>query len=391
MKRRSDAFSSLAGDPRIRGIIAQVILLAVLAGVFGWLISNAADALSRQGKVFGFEFLNDTAGFGIIQTLVPYTERSSYGRALLVGLLNTLLVAALGIIIATVLGFLIGIGRLSQNWLIRQIATVYVETLRNLPLLLQIVFWYFAVIGSLPGPKQGYSLFGTFFLNNRGVFLPSLVLEPGSGVLAISLVLGVVLAGVIFFVARVQRLREGRSFAALPAAILALIGLPLAALIATDFPVSLSWPALKGFNFQGGVQLLPELFALLVALSTYTASYIAEIVRAGIEGVPRGQSEAALSLGLTRAQALRFVIVPQAMRIIVPPLASQYLNLTKNSSLAVAIAYPDLVSVFAGTALNQTGKAIEIILMTMLVYLSISLFTAFAMNIYNARIKLTER
>jgi general L-amino acid transport system permease protein len=301
------------------------------------------------------------------------------------------LVSILGIVFATVLGFFIGIARLSPNWLIARLAGGYVELIRNLPLLFQILFWYLAVLGTLPGPRQSLSLFGGMFINNRGILVPAPVFGEGAGYVLWSVVLAIVLTVAMRGWARRRQDRTGETFPVLGVGLALLIGLPLIALVATGFPVTFEVPQLRGFNFVGGLRLLPEFVALLVALSTYTAAFIAEVVRAGILAVPRGQTEAAFALGLRRGLMLRLIVVPQALRVIIPPLTNQYLNLTKNSSLAVAIGYPDLVAVFAGTALNQTGQAIEIIAITMAVYLTLSLATSALMNWYNARIRITER
>lgn len=376
---------------RTRDLLFQVALLAGVIALIAIMAMNASRALEEQGIASGFGFLGHTAGYDIVQTLVPYNESSTYARVLLVGILNTLLVAAIGIVFATILGFLIGIGQLSSNWLVANLCRAYVETLRNMPLLLQLFFWYFAVLRVLPPPSESISPVGGVFLNNRGLYLPGPVGEPGFGVVVVVFLLSVLAALWLSLEAQDRRVQTGAKISVLPW-VLAIVLLPTLIVSAVmGFPLTFSIPVLDGFNFVGGVFVLPELMALVVALSTYTATYIAEAVRAGIEGVSRGQMEASQALGLSRAQSLRLVIVPQAMRQIIPPLTSQYLNLTKNSSLAVAIAYPDLVSVFAGTALNQTGQAIEIIAITMGVYLTISLLTSAFMNWYNARIALTER
>jgi general L-amino acid transport system permease protein len=308
-----------------------------------------------------------------------------------VGLLNTLLVAALGIVFATALGFVIGIARLSPNWLVARLAGGYVELVRNLPLLFQILFWYLAVLGTLPGPRQSISLWGVVTLNNRGLILPAPVAEPGAGYVLGTLLIGVVAAAVLAWASRRHQERTGRRFPILWSGLGLAIGLPLVVAWAAGWPVSFERPELRGFNFVGGIRLIPEFVALLLALTLYTAAFIAEIVRAGIAAIPRGQMEAALALGLRRGLMLRLVVVPQALRVIVPPLTNQYLNLTKNSSLAIAIGYPDLFAVFAGTTLNQTGQAIEIIAITMAVYLLLSLLTSIGMNWYNARIATAER
>jgi len=376
---------------RARDVAYQIALVVGVVALALVLAGNAIETIRRQNISTGFGFLNNTAGFDVVQTLIPYNETSTYARVLLVGVLNTLLVASIGVVFATLLGFVIGIGQLSSNWLVAKLCRGYVELLRNIPLLLQLFFWYFAVLRALPGPRESWGLADAIFLNNRGLYLPGPHAEPGFGFVLLVLAGGVI--GAIWMAVRATRIREatGRITPVFPLA-LALIAVPLAISSAlAGFPLTFSWPVLGGLNFEGGTVVLPELIALIVALATYTASYIGEIVRAGIQGVSKGQMEASQALGLARGQTLRLVIVPQAMRQIIPPLTSQYLNLTKNSSLAVAIAYPDLVSVFAGTSLSQTGQAIEIIAITMAVYLTLSLLTSAFMNWYNARVALTER
>ncbi len=367
------------------------MLLAVVVWLGTEFVINARENLAAQNITSGFGFLENTAGFGVSQSLIPYNETDSYARVFLVGLLNTLLVAGLGIVFATVLGFFVGIARLSPNWLVARIGGGYVELIRNLPLLFQILFWYLAVLGTLPGPRQSLSLFGGMFVNNRGMFVPAPVFGTGAGYVGLAVVLALVLTLAMRVWAKRRQDRTGQVFPMLRVALALLIGLPLVALLVTGFPVTFETPQLRGFNFVGGLRLLPEFVALLLALTTYTAAFIAEIVRAGILAVPRGQTEAAYALGLRRSLMLRLIVVPQAMRVIMPPLTNQYLNLTKNSSLAVAIGYPDLFAVFAGTALNQTGQAIEIIAITMAVYLCLSLATSALMNWYNARIRIAER
>jgi len=378
-------------DPRLRGLFYQTLLFAVVLWLGYEFVINARDNLRAAKIATGFGFLDNTAGFGINQTLIPYTESDTYGRVFVVGLLNTLLVAVIGIVLATILGFVVGISRLSSNWLLQRIAGAYVELIRNLPLLFQILFWYLAVLGALPGPRQSISLMGEVFINNRGLFLPQPVFDAGSGVVAAAFAAGVLASIAVGTWARRRREATGRPFPVLWTTLALIFGLTILALIATGFPISFDKPVLRGFNFAGGARVIPEFVALLVALTTYTAAFIAEIVRAGILAVSHGQTEAAYSLGLRRGQTLRLVVIPQALRVIIPPLTSQYLNLTKNSSLAVGIGYPDLVAVFAGTTLNQTGQAIEIIAITMAVYLVISLVTSLLMNWYNARTRLVER
>jgi len=378
-------------DTRYRALFFQVLVLGAVIALSVFLINNVLVNLERRGIASGFEFLSSTAGFGIIMHLIDYSEESSYGRAFLVGLLNTLLVSALGIFFATILGFVVGLSRLSSNWLVARLAGVYVEIVRNIPLLLQIFFWYFAMIVPLPLPRQSMDIGGTIFLNNRGLYFPVPIFEAGFSIVLLALFIAIVTVILVKRWARRRREATGQHFATFYFSIATMVILPLIAVILTDFPVSWEFPVLRGFNFVGGFVIIPELMALLIALSIYTASFIAEIVRAGVQSVGRGQVEAAYSLGLKPGQTLRLVIIPQALRVIVPPLSSQYLNLTKNSSLAVAIAYPELVSVFMGTVLNQTGQAIEVIAITMAVYLTISLAISFFMNWYNRSIALVGR
>ena len=377
--------------PEVRRVFYQVVLLALVAYGGYWVVNNVIDNLRRQHIASGFEFLDRTSGFDVSQSLIDYSNASSYGRAFWVGLLNTLLVAALGIVGATVLGFIIGIARLSSNWLIAKLAAAYVEIVRNLPLLLQLFFWYYAVLKNLPAPRQSYALPGGAFLNVRGLYVPAPVPLPGFSAVVMAFALGVVASIALWLWARRRHIATGRRPPVLWPSLLLMLALPLTAFLVTGQPLTFSNPELRGFNFQGGVALLPELIALVVGLAIYTASFIAEIVRAGILGITKGQTEAAQALGFTNGQTLRLVIIPQALRIIIPPLTSQYLNLTKNSSLAVAIGYPDFVSVFAGTVLNQTGQAVEIILITMGVFLLISLITSLFMNWFNQRMALVER
>src|SRR6195256_1210601 len=381
----------LYNNPKIRSAAWQIGLLAALVW-FGYEFAlNAKTNLDAQRIASGLGFLENTAGFGVNQSLIAYSETDSYGRVFLVGLLNTLLVAGIGIVLATVLGFLVGIARLSPNWMVARLAGGYVELIRNLPLLFQILLWYLAVLGTLPGPRQSLSLFGEVFINNRGIIVPAPVVGEGAGWVFASFAAGVIAAIVFGLWAKRWRVRTGREFPVLWIKLGLIIALPLAVLVATGVPIGFAKPELRGFNFVCGVRLIPEFVALLLALTTYTAAFIAEIVRAGILAVPRGQTEAALALGLRRGLTLRVIVVPQALRVIVPPLTNQYLNLTKNSSLAVAVGYPDLFAVFAGTTLHQTGQAIEIIAITMAVYLAISLLTSGLMNWYNAHVRIAER
>ena len=377
--------------PEVRQIVWQLALLAALGFAAYWVVNNVAANLRRQNIASGFDFLGRISGFDVAQSLIEYSNVSTYGRAFWVGLLNTLLVAALGIVAATVIGFIIGIARLSSNWLVAKMAAAYVEVVRNVPLLLQLFFWYYAVLKNMPTPRQSFALPGGAFFNVRGLYIPALEFQPGFEMVLGALVLGVVATVALRWWGRRRQMLTGQRFPLLWPSLVLLFGLPLLAYFAAGSPATLDYPELRGFNFQGGLAVQPELIALLLGLSIYTASFIAEIVRAGILGVAKGQTEAAQALGLTRGQTLRLVIVPQATRIIIPPLTNQYLNLTKNSSLAVAIGYPDFVSVFAGTVLNQTGQAVEVVLMTMGVYLALSLITSLFMNWFNSRMALVER
>ncbi len=379
-------------DPRTRGLIFQVALLLALAVLGYEIVTNTAENLRKQNLASGFGFLSKTASFDISQTLIEYRSTMSYGRAFFVGLLNTLLVSGLGIVLATLLGFAIGLGRLSHNWIVARLSTAYVEVVRNVPLLLQLFVWYVGVLRAMPMPQQAVALGGGAHLDVRGVHLPRVVLEPGTGPILIVALLGAIASAVVLGRwARRRQIETGQTFPAAATGLVLIAGLPLLALLLLGLPLSLDTPHLGRFNFEGGLTIEPEFMALLAGLTFYTAAFIAEIVRAGIEAVPRGQKEAAAALGLRAWQVQRLVVIPQALRVIIPPLTNQYLNLTKNSSLAVAIGYPDLVSVFAGTVLNQTNQAVEVILITMGVYLAISLITALAMNWFNARMALVER
>src|ERR1700722_10964334 len=376
----------LGGGAGWRGVFLQLLFVAVLAWIGYEIVDNVRSNLASQRIAAGFGFLTNNAGFDVNQTLIPYSGSDSYARVFVVGLLNTLLVAVIGIFFATVIGFLVALGRLSPNWLLARISCGYVELIRNLPLLFQILFWYLAVLAALPNPRQSISLFGIFFLSNRGFVIPKPIGNAGFEPFAIALLIAVVASLLLRRYARRQLFESGRLITIWPYVLGLLIGLPLVTALVFGAPVRFEIPELKGFNFSGGSRLIPEFVALTLALSLYTAAFIAEIVRAGILSVHRGQMEAGSSLGLSRGSTLRLIVVPQALRVILPPLTNQYLNLTKNSSLAVAIGYPDLVSVFAGTTLSQTGQAIEIIAITMGVYLLISLVTSAIMSFYGWRL-----
>lgn len=383
---------ALLNDPKTRALIFQALLLALIAWVVWGMVSNAAHNLQKAGIASGFGFLSNASGFGLnFSPFIEYTETSSYLTVFYVGLQNTLILAVIGIFFATILGFIIGIARLSNNWVISRMAYIYVEVLRNIPLLLQIFIWYKGVLATLPGKRNSldWGIFGQ--LNAAGLFSPKPIFAEGAGMLVWAVVAALILAWIIGRWAKKRQMATGQRFPVFWTALGMLILFPLVAYFAAGQPLSFEQPVTSRFGPRGGMQIIPEFIALLLALSTYTAAFIAEIVRAGILAVNKGQSEASYALGLTRGQTLRLNIIPQAMRVIIPPLTSQYLNLTKNSSLAVAIAYPDLTAVFAGTALNQTGQAVEILLMTMLTYLFLSLLTSMFMNWYNSRMALVER
>jgi general L-amino acid transport system permease protein len=374
----------------VRGVVYQLAVLVGVAGLGWYLVSNTLDNLATRGIVSGFGFLGREAGFGIGESAIAYSAADTYARAIAVGLLNTLIVSLLGIVFATLLGTVVGIARLSANWLVARLAAVYVEGVRNIPVLLQLFLWYSLITEALPGPRQALNPAPGFFLSNRGFKYPVPVWETAHWIVLAAFLAGCAAA---FFVYRWARRRQdltGQPFPAIRTGGAVIVGLPVLAFLAAGAPTAMSVPELKGFNFVGGGSVSPEFAALWFGLTVYTASFIAEIVRSGILAVSHGQTEAALALGLSRGQVLRLVVLPQAMRVIIPPLTSQYLNLTKNSSLAVAIGYPDLVSV-ANTTINQTGQAIEGIAVIMAVYLAVSLSIAAFMNWYNKKMALVTR
>ncbi|WP_421682034.1 amino acid ABC transporter permease [Stutzerimonas urumqiensis] len=385
------ARGSLLSDPRARAWLFQIIAVAAVVGIGWYLFHNTQTNLANRGITSGLGFLDNAAGFGISQHLIDYSESDSYGRVFWIGLLNTLLVSVLGIVLATILGFILGVARLSSNWLIRQLATVYIETFRNIPPLLQIFFFYFAVLAPLPGPRDSLSLGDLFFVNNRGLQMPAPLAAPGMWPFLVAVAVAV-LAVVIFAVwAKGLRHATGKRLPVFWVSLAILLVVPGLTVMIVGAPFDWEVPELQRFNIRGGWVVIPELVSIVLALSIYTAAFIGETVRAGIQSVSHGQTEAASSLGLSGGQTLRLVVIPQALRVIIPPLTSQYLNLAKNSSLAAAIGYPDMVSLFAGTVLNQTGQAIETMAITMSVYLAISISISLLMNWYNKRIALIER
>ncbi len=378
-------------DPKLRGIVYQAVMLVVLVALVWTASSYAVSNMARLGIPLNFNFWNQISGFEINQTLRPYSALSTYGDAFWIGLYNTLLVAAFGVVFATVIGFVIAVLRLSPNWIVAKLATVYVELFRNIPLLLQLVFWYTVVLKSLPQPRQSVSVFGAVFLNTRGLVVPNPVFRDNASAVGWALLAGIALAIAFSIYAGRRQAASGQQLPVLWVSLGLVLGLPILAYLAAGMPIGLEMPVLRGFNFTGGRQIFPEFAALLLGLSIYTGAFISEIVRAGIMAVGRGQHEAASALGIRPNVTMRRVVIPQAMRVIVPPLTNQYLNLVKNSSLAVFIGYPDLVQVFAGTVLNQTGAAIQCMALTGAVYLAISLALSTAMNVYNKRVALVER
>ncbi len=376
---------NLLNDERVRAWAVQALVLLLLLGVAAYVIYNTAYNLRKAGITTGFGFLKETAGFEIGLTLIDYSRQSTYSRAFLVGISNTLLVSVLGIFFATLLGFFLGIIRLSSNWLVSRMAMAYTEIIRNIPLMLQVLFWYLAILSPLPGPREALSFKNVIFLCNRGLQIPKPLWEKGFAAVLIAMIAAAIMAVFLILWSRTRQRQTGKQFPAYLTSLGLMIGVSLLALILTDFPLSWEIPVLKGFNFAGGVAILPELLALWLSLTLYTATFIGEYVRSGIMAVDKGQREAAFALGHSPWMTYRLVIIPQAMRVVTPPLISQYLTLVKNSSLAVVVGYPDLVHVFAGTALNQSGQAVEIICMTMAVYLTISLLISLFMNWYNRK------
>ena len=380
---------------KIKKILPQIATLLAVVFVFGFFTFNAQVNMDNRGIEFGYGFLSQESSFDVQFSLIEYDGSHSYARAYLVGLLNTLLVAFIGIIFATIIGVIVGIARLSPNYLIERSAAFYVEFFRNIPLLLQIFFWYFAALRALPLPQDAEAIFGVFFLTIKGLFVPRFIWE-NLDIFFYSLIAAIISIVVIRNYARKLQESEGKQLPVFSISVGILIILPLLAFLIGGVSLSFEMPVLEqiattSFKYTGGLGLPPELIALTLALALYTATFIAECVRAGIQGISKGQKEAAASIGLTPNQILKLVIMPQALRIIIPPTTNQYLNLTKNSSLAAAIAYPDLVLVFAGTALMQTGRAIEIVSITMLTYLSISLSISALMNWYNKKIAIKEK
>ncbi len=382
---------SILRNEKFRSILYQVITIILVVLFFVYIAQNTAHNIEQRGIKTGFSFLNATAGFDITESPIPFTAQSTHLKVFEVGLLNTLIVSFWGIVFSTILGLIIGVWRLSSNWLINRIAAAYVEIFRNIPLLLQILFWYNVVLATLPSARESINLFDAIFINNRGFFMPEFLFEHGSWLIGVSIIVALI---AIFFLTRWAKKHQeetGKQFPLISSSLVIFISLPLITYFLVGKPIVAVYPELHGFNFRGGKTFTPEFLALLFALSIYTATFIAEAVRSGIEAVPKGQKEAAISLGLTPYQQLRLVILPQAVRIAIPSIINQYLNLIKNSSLAAAIGYPELVTIFAGTSLNQTGQALEILFITMVTYLIISLLVSLILNWFNAKMKIKER
>lgn len=389
--RGAGGLGAWINNANVRSGLYQVATAAAIVLLAWYLVHNTQANLEQRGMSVGFGFLDVSAGFGISFTLIPYQEGDSYFRVFLVGIANTLLVAVIAVIAATVLGVVVGLARLSDNWLIRTLSRTYIEVLRNTPLLLQIIAWFFGVFNLLPRPRDSVVWFDVFALNNRGFYLPAPLPGPGFEFVLIALVAAVVGAVALKRWAVKRQEATGEVFPAIPVGLALVVLLPLAVFWLLGAPLAWEIPELQGFNYRGGMSVPPSFCALVVALAVYTSCFIAEIVRAGIQSVSRGQHEAAGSLNLKPSWTMRLIILPQALRVIIPPLISQYLNVTKNSSLAIAIGFPDLVSVWMNTSLNQSGQAIPIVAMTMAFYCTASLFVSVLMNIYNRRVMLQER
>lgn len=382
---------SFLRNEKVRGILYQLITIVGFVLFIMYIAQNTSDNIEARGIKSGLDFMQSTAGFDITETPLEFNHTSTHWDVFKVGLANTLIVSAFGIVLATILGLIIGVARLSSNWIISRLANGYIEIFRNLPILLQILFWYNVVLASMPSVRQSYNFFGSIFINQRGVYTPRPIFEDGSWLIAAGFIIALLAGWLIYKWSTKRHDETGQEFPVFLVNLGLLITLPILAYLIAGSPVSFEYPVFKGFNFQGGRTFTPEFLALLFALTIYTATFIAEAVRSGIEAVNKGQKEAATSLGLTPTQSLKFVVLPQAVRIAIPPIINQYLNLAKNSSLAAAIGYPELVTVFAGTSLNITGQALEIIGITMLTYLVISLFVSAILNWFNKKMKIKER
>jgi len=378
-------------NPHIRSVIYQVLLVLGLGYFFYLIVSNTLANMETRGIKSGFDFLWGTAGFDILMSLIPYDATHTYGKTFVVGLLNTILVSMIGIVLSTIVGFIIGVAHFSHNWLVRKLATIYIEIFRNIPLLLQIFFWYFAVLSALPGTRQSLSLGEAVFLNVRGLYLPELVGEDGSAIVYLAIAVGIVATFMVKRWAKKRQDQTGKQFPVFYTGLAFILGLPVLALFIMGVPFHWEYPELRGFNYSGGITVIPELMALALSLTIYTGAFIGEAVRAGVQSVPHGQTEAARSIGMKEKQIMKLIIVPQAMRVIAPILNSEYQSLVKNSTLATAIGYPDLFTVFVGTTLNQTGQAIEIVFMTMAVYFVFNMIISVVMNLFNRKVTLVTK
>ena len=389
----SGGVNAIINDERYRSVFYQIVVFGLFIWAVFSLIENTQINMATRKMAVGFDFLKNSAGFAIAWTPLDYKPSDSYFMVYWVGIINTLILAGLSIILATLLGFVVGILRLSRNWLVAQIASWYVEILRNTPLLLQIIFWYLGAFANLPRPKQSIEIFGfeSLVLNNRGLYIPKPQPEDLFWVTVAAFVIGLVVALVLNKRATKKQQETGKYISTLLPTLVAVFGLPIIAFLLTGMPLDWDLPALKGFNYRGGGFVLPAMLAVMVALVVYHSAYAAEMVRAGILSVNKGQTEAALSIGLKQGFVMRLVIIPQAMRAIVPPMISLWMNVVKNSSLAIAIGFPDLVSVFMQTSLNQSGHAVEIVAMVMAFYMTVSLTISACLNVYNKKIQLTER
>jgi general L-amino acid transport system permease protein len=387
---RSKSLTDYLNDENVRAILYQVVAIGLIILTGWYLVSNTLYNLEQQNISTGYSFLDLEASFEISESMIDYSAKSTYATALLVGLLNTVKVAILGIVLCTIIGIIFGVARLSSNWIVRKLATIYVETFRNIPVLLQLFFWYALIPNSFPHPRDALEPLPGVLLTSRGMYLPVPVADNAYTLMGIAAIIALV---AIYFVKKWAKKRQdatGEPFPMTLAGLGIFFGLVFIAYLLGGAPTEIDLPTLKGFNIRGGYNISPEFLALLIGLTVYTSTYVAEVVRSGIQAVPNGQWEAADSLGIKRSVALRKVILPQSMRVAIPPLTNQYLNLTKNSSLAVAVGYPDLVSV-SNTTMNQTGQAIEAISIFMSIYLGLSLLTSLFMNWFNKKMALVER
>jgi len=382
---------SFLRNEKVRGILYQLITIVGFVLFTMYIAQNTAHNIEARGIKSGLDFMQSTAGFDITESPIHFDQHSTHWDVFKVGLTNTLIISFFGIVLTTILGLIIGIARLSSNWIISHLASGYIETFRNIPILLQILFWYNVVLAAMPSVRQSYSFFDSIFINQRGIFVPKPIFEDGAGLIGAAVIAALIIGWLINKWAKKRHDDTGKEFPVFWTNLAIFILLPLLAYFLAGKPVHFDYPALKGFNFKGGKTFTPEFLALLFALTIYTATFIAEAIRSGIEAVNKGQKEAATSLGLTPSQSLKLVVLPQAIRISIPPIINQYLNLTKNSSLAAAVGYPELVTIFAGTSLNITGQALEIIGITMLTYLVISLLVSLVLNWFNKKMKIKER